>query len=151
MAYVQDCSASMVVPLGTTPLGVETVSAAVAVHGEFMVLRRCKIKRIMFIVTVAVAANSTAPVVTFRKRPTPNSSSGQSTIGTLTLPDLTGIGKVLYKDVTPISLAVGDSICLDHTTQAVDGSAAAGAGYYAFELEFDPEVPANESDMIASA
>jgi len=105
----------------------------------------------MFLVTTAIAASTTAPVLTFRKRPTPGSSSSQSTIGTLTLPDLTAAGKVVYKDVSPVNLEPGDTICLDHTTQAVDGSAAAGAGYYMFELEDDPEYKSNISDFLASA
>ena len=139
------------IPKGTTPLGAETLTAAVAVHGEMICVRNCRVKRIMFYVETTIAANTAAPVVTFRKRPTPGSSSGQSTIGTLTIPDLTAAGKVLYKDVTPVLLEVGDSICFDHTTQATDGTSAAGGGYYAFEADDDPEDPRNCADMVASA
>jgi hypothetical protein len=139
------------IPLGTTPLGTETVSAAVAVHGEMICMKSCRVTRLLFYISTAIAADTTAPVVTFRKRPTPNSSSGQSTIGALTLPNLTAIGKVVYKDVSPVNLDVGDSVCFDHTTQAVDGSAAAGAGYYGFECEDRPDEAANQTDMVESA
>ena len=138
-------------PVGTTPLGVETLSAAVAVHGEYMVMKKCTIKKIFFQVSTAVDADTTAPVVTFRKRPTPGSATNQSTIGTLTIPDGTAAGKVLYKEVEPVALEVGDSICLDHTTQAADSSAAAGAGYYGFIVSDSPEDLSNQSDAVASA
>jgi hypothetical protein len=150
MAYENSVGAFFV-PAGTAPLGVETVSAAIANHGEMICIRRCIVKKLMFVVTVAVVGTTTAPVVTFAKRPTPGSDTGKTTIGTLTLPDGTAIGKVLYKKLSsPVVLNVGDALLLDHTVQAVGGSVA-GAGYYAYEIDEYPEHDVNSSDMVASA
>lgn len=144
-------SMGSIVPLGTGVLGAETVSAAVAVHGEYLIGRRCTIKRIRFHVTTEIANDTIAAQVAFKKRPTPGSSTSSTTIGTLTLADATAVGKVVYKDVEPVVLNVGDSLCLEHTVQGTDGTLAAGAGYYSFELSDSPEALANESDLVASA
>lgn len=138
-------------PVGTGAIGAETVSAAVAVHGEWLVAQKLQITRIMFYVTTAIAASVTPPQVAFKKRIIQGSASGGSTIGTLILPDLTAAGKVVYKDVTPVALEVGDVLCLEHTVQAVDGSSAAGVGYYMWECQLSPEYKANQADMVASA
>lgn len=151
MAYTQDCSQDMIKPVGTGVLAEEDMSAAVAVHGEYIVTRNCKIKRIGAYVTLAVAASTTAPVLTFRKRLSYGTSGSQVTLGTLTIPNGAALGKVYYKDISPVSLAPGQSICFDHTTQAVDASSAAGKVIYFVELELDPEVVGNSSNMVASA
>ncbi len=129
----------------------EVLSAAAAVYGGYLVTKQCKIKRIKFYVTLLVAASTTAPVVEFNRRPTYNSSSGEIALGTLTIPNGAAVGSVYYKDIDPVVLFPGDELSFEHITQAVDASAAAGAGFYAFEIEEDPEVPANQSKMIASA
>ena len=129
----------------------EVLSASAAVYGGYLVTKQCKIKRLMFYVTTAVAADTTAPVVEFNRRPTYNNASGEILLGQLTLPDGAAAGKVYYKDISPVVLYPGDELSFEHVTQAVDGSAAAGAGFYAFEIEEDPEVPANQSNMVASA
>lgn len=146
--YTEAMGTGAVVPNGTTPLAAEDISAAAAVHGEHIVLKAVQIKRLMFVVTTAVVATTTAPVVAFKKRPTPGSTSGSSVIGTLTIPNGTAVGTVLYKDVSPVKLNAGDAICLEHTVQAV--GSAAGGGLYGFELIDHPEQPANQSDMLAS-
>lgn len=140
-----------IVPKGTGVLGVETLSAAAAVHGGYLVMKRCKIKRLFFAVSTAVAADSAAPVVEFNRRPTLDSATGEVQLGQLTIPDGATAGKVYYKDIDPVTLEVGDELSLEHVTQAADGSSAAGAGYYGFELEEDQEHIANESDAVESA
>lgn len=129
----------------------EVLSAAGAVYGGYLVTRQCKIKRLMFYVTVLVAADTTAPVVEFNRRPTYNSSSGEILLGNLTIPEGTAAGKVVYKDIEPVILYPGDELSFEHTVQAVDSSSAAGAGFYAFEIEDCPEQAANQSDMVESA
>lgn len=140
-----------VFPAGTGVLGVETLSAAAAVHGEYLVMRSCVVRRIGFVVTTLVAADTTAPVVEFNRRPTPGSSSGEVLLGQLTIPEGAAVGKVYYKDISPVRLQVGDALSLEHVTQAADSGAAAGAGYYMFELVDEPENIANEADAVASA
>lgn len=132
-------------------LTAENLAAAAADYQELLVLSRVRVTRIMFMVTTLVAADTTAPVVTFTKRPTYNSSTDESTIGTLTIPDTTAVGKVVYKDVDPVILNPGDGLLLDHTTQAADASSAAGAGYYGLEYELCPDDARNLTDMVESA
>lgn len=128
----------------------EDFSAAAAVHAEYLVIKRCEIRRLMFYVTAIIAATSTAPVVTYRRRLIYASASGQTTLGTLTIPDTTAVGKILYKEITPVVLNVGDTIVLDNTQAAVGGGAS-GKGIYGFEVHAVSEDMRNESDGVVSA
>lgn len=146
--YDRDFGQNMV-PAGTAVLGSEDLAAAPAVHGEFLISKGIRVTQIKFHVTTAVVATTTAPVVAVKKRPTPGSSSGEVTIGLLTIPNGTAVSKIVYKNVTPVELAPGDSLAFEHTVQAA--GTPAGAGYYSVDYDIDPEVPANLSDMVASA
>lgn len=125
------------------------IGASSADHGELLCVRACKVVEIMFTLVGELAGGtSVAPQVLFKKRPTPLSATNESTVGTLTIPDATAIGKTVYKPVTPVSFAVGDSMELSHV---VGTGTPTGQGYYSFICEEDPEVPGNNSDMILSA
>jgi len=137
-------------PRGTAPLAIEAIDAAVAVHGGLVCVKRCAVKRLMFVLETAVVGTSTAPAVEFNRRPTIASASGEVLLGTLTIPDGTALGSVIYKDIDPVVFEVGDELSLEHSVQAVGGTVA-GDGYYAALCIDDPEVAANESNMIASA
>lgn len=139
------------IPAGTSVLAAEVLTAAAAVHGEWLVLKRMTVKRIFFVVTVLTASNTQNPTVTFRKRSASGVTSGQSTIGVLTIPSGSAVGTILYKDVEPVELVPGNAIALDHTLQATDSGSAAGSGYYGLDAQETSEVPANESNMVASA
>lgn len=141
---------SAFIPVGTGPLGVEDAAATAAVHGEYLCIRPCVVKRIMFNVSIACIATTTAPVLRFSKRPLQGSDTNAVVLGTLTVPDTTAIGKVMYKNITPVKFAVGDTLKLENSQAAVGGSIAC-SGYYAFEADDCPEEPANLSDMVASA
>jgi len=124
------------------------VGAASADHGEYICVFPCIVKRIGFVVVgEAIGGSGTAPTVVFTKRPTPLSATGESALGTLTLPDTTAIGKVVYKDVN-IALAVGDSVEIAHT---VGVTGPTGKGFPFLECADDPEYVGNNSDLIASA
>lgn len=124
--------------------GLETLSAAAAVHGERLIGKRVKVKRLKFHVTVLISG---AAVVRFLARPTPGSATGQVVIGVLNIPTATAVGKVVYKDVEPYELPVGYALAMEQTSAAN----VAGAGYYGFDAVIEQEVAANESNMIASA
>lgn len=151
--YTEELSNGLVVPAGTGVIGVDDLDASPAVHGEYLVMKPCVLKRIMFLVTEAVVADTTAPVVRFSKRVTPASDTNAVVCGSLTIPHGTAVGKVVYKDITPVRFAVGDTIKVENTVQTVDAGSGTetGQGYYGFELELDPEQPENESDMVESA
>lgn len=138
------------IPVGTTPLGVEDLTATAAVHGEYLCVRACSVNRIMFNVSTLTVSTSTPHVVRFSKRVLQGSDTGAVVLGSLTIPDATAVGKVLYKDITKVQFAVGDTLKLENLTVGTGGSIA-GQGYYAYEAFDDPETPGNMSDMIASA
>ena len=109
------------------------------------------IKRISMFIKTAVTAGNTAPIVSVYSRPTTASSAGQVTIGTLTIPNGTAAGKVVYKELNSVRVHAGYDLCLAVTTKAGDSGTAAGDGFIGFMYEMDPEVPADQTKMIASA
>jgi len=140
------------IPLAVTTAGVlleMDIGAASADHGEMLCVQACKVTRLKFFVVGELAGGtSAAPTVIFKKRPTPLSATSETTLGTLTIPDATAVGKVIYKDIDPISFSVGDSVEISHT---VGTGTPTGKGFWSFDVVEDPEYVANESDMIASA
>ena len=137
-------------PRGTAPLAIEAIDAAAAVHGGMVCIKRCAVYRLMFVLETAVVGTSTDPAVEFNRRPTIASASGEVLLGTLTIPDGTALGKVVYKDITPVVFEVGDELSFEHSVQAVGGTVA-GDGYYAVLCEGDEEIAGNEDNMLASA
>lgn len=123
--------------------------ASAAVIARFMAMHQVQVKQIAFVVSTATVSSANI-VVTVKRRPTVGSSSGEVTIGTLSIPTGVAAGKMYYKNVTPVTVAQGEEIVFEVTTAAA-GMGAAGAGYSGFDAEHDPEVPANNSDMVASA
>lgn len=140
------------IPLATTTSGVLReidIGAASADHGEFICIKPCSIKRFLFtVVGEAVSGTTTAPTVIFTKRPTPLSATSESVVCTLTIPSGTAIGKVIYKDVEPVNFSVGDSVEISWT---IGVGTPTGMGFADFEVIDNPEVPGNNSDMVASA
>lgn len=153
MAYEKLMSTGCLVPVGTGVLGVEDLDGAAAVHGEYLVMKRCAIKRIMFNVSEAVVADTTAPVVRFSRRILQGNDTGAVVLGTLTIPHGTAVGKILYKDIEPVVLEPGDTLMLENTQRTVDAGSGTetGQGYFGFEAVEVNEAAENETDMIESA
>lgn len=126
------------------------IGASSANAGELSCVVACDVHQLQFHVTdEAVVGTTTAPTVIFTKRPTPNSATDESVVATLTIPNGTAVGKVVYKELTtPINFQVGDVMEVSHTVGTGD---PAGQGIAAFVCAHDPEVPANNSDMSASS
>lgn len=120
-----------------------------AVVQSFTVAEQCQVSQLLFAVSNAIVSSGSV-VVTFKRRPTLNSSSGEVSIGSLTLPAGTAAGKVYYKVVSPVVCAAGEQIVIEVTTAAA-GMGAAGNGQGFFNAQQDPETNANNSDMVASA
>lgn len=128
----------------------ENLAAAGAVYGGYLVTKPCQVSRIMFYVTLAVDADTTAPVVEANKRPTYNSASGESVIDQITIPDGTAAGKVMFaRPSSPVLLDIGDELSFEHVTQAADSGTAAGAGFY--DAELIPMGIGTQSDEVQSA
>jgi|SRR3990167_4586880 len=125
------------------------IGAASGDHGELICFRQCLVKRVAFCLTSeAASGTSTAPTVIFTKRPTPLSATGEAVIGTLIVPSGSAVGKVIYKDITPVVFQPGDSLEISWT---VGVGTPTGIGMWYVECNDDPEMAANQSDMIASA
>jgi len=129
----------------------ENLAAANAVYGGYYVLRPIKVTGFYFIVNLLVDATTTAPVVEVNRRPTIASASGEVQMATITIPDTTAVGKVLYKNIEPVLCYPGDEISFEQTTQAADPGTAAGTGFYGFDYEVVSEAVSNCGDWVASA
>lgn len=134
-------------PIGTLGAAVMT-STGVLAH-RYVALMPIKVKRIMLKITAATVSSGNIVVVA-KKRPTIGSATGEVTIGTITIPTAIAANVIYYKDVTGVVCAQGDEICFDVTTAAAGGGNA-GSALPMIEAEEDPETPANNSNMVASA
>jgi len=149
MAYTEEVLVAAVNTANGSGKAAADVLTSAASHGEDLLHASMRLTRLMFHVTVDVVGTTNAPVVTFKKRPTSGSATGETTIGTLTIPTGTAAGTVLYKDVSPVELEAGNSIELSVSTAALGGTPA-GAGFYGYRLSDNPEDPRNQSSMLKS-
>lgn len=141
----------MIAVAGTSsiPLAAVDIGASSGTHGEWVCFRACTVKQLQFILTLeAASGTSVAPTVVYKKYLIPGSSSGAVTLGTLTVPTGTAIGKTVYKNITPVKMVVGQSIQI---TWTVGTGTPTGMGEAELVAEADEEVPGNNSSMIASA
>lgn len=123
---------------------------AAAVHGKTLLPQdKMLINRIQMHVTTATVSTGNI-VVAFKKYLAPGVSAGAVTLGSITIPTAIAAGKVYYKDISSVGLEPGQEIVVEVTTAAAGGGAA-GAAVFALVGEEDPEVPANMSNMVASA
>lgn len=129
----------------------ENLAAAAAVYGGYLVCKPIKVTGFYFYVTLAIDATTTAPVVEVNRRPTYNSSSGELQMASMTIPDATAAGKVVYKEIEPYLCYPGDEISFEHVTQAADPGTAAGTGFYGIDYEVVSESLANLSNLVASS
>lgn len=100
-------------------------------------------------VLVSTVMVSTTPIViTVKRRPTYGTATGEVTISTLSIPATQAVGGVIYKDLAgTVNLAPGEGLSFAVTTVATT-SGKVLVGFVGLE---DPETPANQSKMIASA
>lgn len=125
------------------------IGAASADAGEYVCVKPCMLYRGQFTLTEeAASGTTTAPTVVMKKRPTPLSSTGQSTIGTITVPSGTAIGKTVYKDIEPVQFNVGDSL---HLSWTVGVGTPTGIGLFSALCHESDKTAAENSDMVASS
>lgn len=125
---------------------------ATGVHTySLMVQSQIKVTRLLATITTLTAIDTVAAVVTFKRRPTHASAVGEVSMGTLRSQDALDVGKVLYKDIDPVTCYPGDEIVFEVTTAGTDSGAAAGAAVYGVEYEEVGEYVGNQGDMVESA
>lgn len=120
-----------------------------AVVQSFVVCDQMQVNELFFVVSTAVVSSGNV-VLTFKRRPTIGSASGEVTIGTLNIPGGAAVGKCYYKRVTPVVCAVSEQIVVEVTTAAAGGGAA-GNGMGFVRSDSDPETEANNADLILSS
>jgi hypothetical protein len=108
----------MIPPEGATATGVSLASAA-DVGWIPVVPERLDIAEVGVLVTTAPTV--TAPVLTLFRRPTPGSGTGEVSLGTITLPVATAIGKRVKKGFNA-RLNPGDQLRIAVTTAATAGA-----------------------------
>jgi len=107
----------------------------------------CYVRRLWAVVTATVV--TAACVVTFTYRPTPGSATGQVTLGTLTIPNSTAPGKLLYKNLsgTPTKIVPGGELVVSFS----GGSGAGGIAAVGCTTDPSWDSDGNNANAIASA
>lgn len=124
------------------------VGASSGDHGEYICVRACTMKQTGFVVAGEIpVGTATAPTVIFKKRPTPESGTGETLISTLEITTSLAIGKVIIEEVN-VDFAVGDSVEISWTI-GVTGTVA-GMGVAFANCSDSPEVIGNNSDVAAT-
>lgn len=152
MAYNERMNIGLALSWGSNAyLTAANLAATAADWAVIKVQHPVQVRRISIFITTAVTAGLIVPTVTVYRRPTTASTSGQVLLGTLTIPNGTAAGSVVYKELESVRINAGEDLAFKVNVQATDGGTAAGAGFIGAIIEQDPEVPANQSKMIASA
>lgn len=155
MGYPEMTSYESVILRAGTITTAANLAATAGQWVGFAVLSPIMATRLKFIVTTAVTAGTTAPVVAVKRRPTLGSSSNAVVLTSMTIPNGAAVGTVYYRDIPYGSgtsnkyLNAGEELSLEVTTQATDGGTAAGAGFITVERENVVDQAANQSKMVA--
>lgn len=126
-------------------LGSAQSLASAANISKFLAPEQMDVLQIAFEVTTLTSSSGNI-VITVYNRTSPGVTSGQVTLGTLTIPTATAVGQIYYKALEAKVLE-GSTVEFDVTTAAT----SAGAGYSYVKVGFSSEMPANVANMVASA
>lgn len=138
-------------PVDTSAKNYVNLVGSTGVVGEFAVVRRCSVKRLVLWLKVASVDETVSAVVTYRLRPTFGSATGQTSLGTITVPTAQAIGTVLYKDIQNVTVPAGYTIAFDLTTAGTSAGSAAGTALCFVDLQPTSEDEKNETNMVKSA
>lgn len=116
----------------------------------FVAPMRMKIKQCQAMVSTALVSTG-AVALTFYRRPTHGSTSGEVSLAALTVPAATAVGITIYKnlslDGSTVSVNAGEEIVVKLTTAAT----TSGKVICNFVADEDPEVDLNQANLVASA
>ncbi len=123
------------------------VLTSTGVHTTYKIVQsEMVVTRLLFTIETVVSSSVSA-VVKFWRRPALSSTSGQVSLGTLTIPTGAAVSKTYYKDISPVTVFPGDQITYEVTTAAT----STGKGFANVELADNPEAAGNQTNMVASA
>jgi hypothetical protein len=130
----------------------DDLAAVVGVHSySFAIMEQVCVRRLYALISTLVASDTTEAVVDFKFRPDFGSTTGEVTLGQLTIPDASAVGDVVYKDISPYTLTPGGELVFETSVQAADAGVAAGEALYGVRSDLDPEDVNNQSQMVESA
>lgn len=124
----------------------ENLTAAADVHGHIVLHAPMLVKRLTFAISSAVN-DLTASVVRMVKVSRANATSAVS--GNMTISNGAAAQRVFYKDFSPVKVGAGEKLQFEHVVLGGLGGTPAGAGYYGFIAELQPELMSNETNAIA--
>lgn len=130
-------------------IGAAAVTSTGVLAHRYLAMDSVSVTRIAVVVGTTISS-AVSVVINVKKRPTIGSSSGEVSLGTLTIPTGAAAPAVYYKDINDpaaSALAPGQEIAFDVTT----ASTSAGSVTPLVRVEQDPEVAANQSALVASA
>lgn len=143
MGYPQEVMIGAVTRNSNAHDTAEVLTAAAAVYGSYSVHYPVVVKRLSFAVSTAIS-DLTASIVRLTKVSAANVTTSLS--GNMTISNGLAVKKVVYKDFTAAKVGVGEFIQLEHVTQGGLGGTPAGAGFYGFFAELQPEMMTNETN-----
>lgn len=125
-----------------------SLASAAVVGPAHNATRHCAVKRVGVKVVGAITSSG-AIVVTVRKRPIPHSSSGQSSLGTITIPAAAAVGASYYLELDEDlnTFRPGEQLALEVTTAAA-GMGAAGTAVAWIDAEDNPKALIDDTSFI---
>lgn len=123
----------------------EGLTAAADVHGFIVLHAPMLVKRLTFCVTTAIS-DLTASVVRMVK--VSRAGATASVSGNMTVANGLAVQRVVYKDFSPVRVGAGERLQFEHVTRGDLGGTPAGAGYYGFIAELQPELMSNETNAV---
>ena len=141
MSYPLELSAGRINTKGSNAATADDLSSA-ADHGEDLLMDGVNLYEISFLVTTITDGEST---LTFTRRPTPGSATGETVLGTVVVPDATPVGTTVITQIDE-KLDRGDAIEF-----SVSSSATSGAGYYGYKASLCTDDHRESTEVILSA
>lgn len=132
----------------------QSLTSATDIH-TFTIPFKCIPIRAGFTLTTTVSSSVSA-VVKFDRRPTAGSDTnrGDGDVGAITIPTTAAAGKAYYENTDYVDAGTGEWVnALNEGDQVVvqvaTASDSAGAGIPWLLVEINPEMPANNSQMVS--
>lgn len=121
---------------------------SVATVATFFAEAKVQVPTLAFLVSTAVVSTG-AVVVQYILQPIIASSSGQTILGTITIPAGTAAGQVYRNNIGDGAVLLPGYTIQVNVTTAAAGGGAAGAGYAMFEdVAESPESPVNFTNSV---
>lgn len=146
MGYPQEIMVGAITRNSSAHDTAEVLTAAAAVYGSYSLHKPILVSEFSFVVSTAIS-DLTSSVVRLTKVSAANVTTA---IASLTIPNGTAVKKVVGKQFSPVKIATGEFLQMEHLTQGDLGGTPAGAGFYGFVAQLAPEYYGNETNYSTS-